>query len=126
MDRGTLIDVKRYELLRRVPKMLYLEAKGRPESSLFEWNSERDPDGLSMTLFLSETDVSAIMLGHSDYGLVKIPASIWTTLAADVECITDPLVEPLNPNHVLVRTRLTKSQCRKISIAAVWIINPWV
>lgn len=106
-------------LLRRVPQGRV--HNGKIEDSNFDEREEGH--GLSVTVWLSPQDLEDVLLGHEDFGVVCVKASI---LRAEGAIIVRVPLEG-NPNHCEVFPRLAKPARRRIREQAPWVFYPaWV
>lgn len=106
-------------LLRRVPELLVHD--GEIEKSNFD---EREVGhGLSVTVWESPQDLEDVLVGHENFGVVSVKASVFR--GEGMAIVRVPLEG--NPNHCEVFPRLGQGAQRRIKKQAKWVYYPeWV
>lgn len=103
-------------MLRRIPPGWISDF--RPERSNFEI---RQPHvGLSVTAWLSDADLDAVLAEAPNFGVVRVTAG---QLRA-VGFIIVRVPEPENPNHCECYGAISKGDRKKLALASLWVRPP--
>ncbi|MBF9150878.1 hypothetical protein [Novosphingobium jiangmenense] len=90
----------------------------RPERSNFE--IRRPHVGLSVTAWLSDADLEAVLAEAPTFGVVRVTAG--ELRAAGFKIMRVP--EPDNPNHCECYGAISKGDRKKLALASVWVRPP--